>query len=93
MGTFLCNECGKNFAMEADLYIHQSRTHDLNSYTCEKCSENFVGKDTLYNHMRKHNSAVSKLNLLYFLLCLIETFMKVNARGSENPRSPLVSTF
>ena len=62
MGVFLCNECGKNFEEEAYLYMHQSRTHDMNTFSCEKCGENVVGKKTLENHMRKHNTAVGKLN-------------------------------
>ena len=62
MGVFLCNECGKNFEEEAYLYMHQSRTHDMNTFSCEKCGENVVGRKTLENHMRKHNTAVGKLN-------------------------------
>ena len=51
MGVFLCNECGKNFEEEAYLYMHQSRTHDMNTFSCEKCGENVVGKKPLNNHM------------------------------------------
>ena len=36
MGVFLCNECGKNFEEEAYLYMHQSRTHDMNTIVCEQ---------------------------------------------------------
>ena len=61
MGVFLCNECGKNFEEEAYLYMHQSTTHDMNTFTCEQCGENVVGKKILKNHMRKHNTAVGKL--------------------------------
>ena len=61
MGVFLCNECGKNFEEEAYLYMHQSRTHDMGTFSCEKFGENVVGKKTLENHMRKHNTAVGKL--------------------------------
>ena len=51
----------KNFKEEAFLYMHQSTTHDMNTFTCEQCGENVVGKKTLENHMRKHNTAVGKL--------------------------------
>ena len=61
MGTFLCPECGKNFSVDADLYLHQVRAHDTNSYTCENCGETVIGKKTLDNHMRKHNTAVTRL--------------------------------
>ena len=61
MGMFLCNECGKNFEEEAYLYMHQSTTHDMNTFTCEQCGENVVGKQTLKNHRREHNTAVGKL--------------------------------
>ena len=61
MGTFLCPECGKNFSVDADLYLHQVRAHDTNSYTCENCGETVIGKKNLDNHMRKHNTAVMRL--------------------------------
>ena len=63
MGTFLCPECGKNFSVDADLYLHQVRAHDTDSYTytCENCGETVIGKKTLDNHMRKHNTAVTRL--------------------------------
>ena len=61
MGTFLCPECGKNFSVDADLYLHQVRAHDTNSYRCENCGETVIGKKTLDNHMRKHNTAVTRL--------------------------------
>ena len=61
MKTFLCNECGKFFAEEAYLHLHQSRTHDLNSFSCEKCGDNVIGKHYLSNHTRKPNSAEGKL--------------------------------
>ena len=50
----------KNFEEEAYLYMHQSTTHDMNTFTCEQCGENVVGKQTLKNHRRKHNTAVGK---------------------------------
>ena len=50
----------KNFEEEAYLYMHQSTTHDMNTFTCEQCGENVVGKQTLKNHRRKHKSDCSK---------------------------------
>ena len=50
-----------NVEKEAYLYMHQSSTHDMGTFSCEKCGENVVGKKTLENHMRKHNTAVVKL--------------------------------
>ena len=50
-----------NVEEEAYLNMHQSRTHDMGTFSCEKCGENVVGKKTLENHMRKHNTAVGKL--------------------------------
>ena len=56
----LCNYCGKIFEEEADLYIHQNRTHDKRSFACEICNESLIGKVTLSNHMRSHKSSVGK---------------------------------
>ena len=62
MGTFLCPECGKNFTVDVELYLHQVRAHyDMNSYTCENCGETVIENKTLDNHMRKHNTAVTRL--------------------------------
>ena len=61
MGVFLCNECGKNFEEEVYLYMHQSTTHDMNTYIYMWACENVVGKQTLKNHRREHNTAVGKL--------------------------------
>lgn len=61
MGVCLCNECIPIYAHHDPMYAHQSRTHDMGTFSCEKCGENVVGKKTLENHMRKHNTAVGKL--------------------------------
>ena len=60
----------KNFEEEAYLYMHQSTTHDLNTFTCvhsekpEKvkksrdcsdCGKTFLRKDKFDNHVRVHH--------------------------------------
>ena len=61
--------------------MHQSRTHDMNTFSCEKCGENVVGKETLNNHMRKHNTAVGKLKQIRKCdVCPYETKDHANLR-------------
>ena len=44
MVGFLCNECGKSFAEDIDLALHERRTHDKRTFPCEKCGETLVGQ-------------------------------------------------
>ena len=60
MVGFLCNECGKSFAEDIDLALHERRTHDKRTFPCEKCGETLVGQSKYSNHMRKHKSGVAK---------------------------------
>ena len=91
MGTFLCPECGKNFSVDADLYLHQVRAHDTNSYTCENCGETVIGKKTLDNHMRKHNTAVTRLKRTHKCEeCPYETKDKANL--SKHTKRKLTGT-
>ena len=60
MVGFLCNECGKSFAEDIDLALHERRTHDKRTFPCEKCGETLVGQSKYSNHMRKHKSGQGK---------------------------------
>ena len=64
MVGFLCNECGKSFAEDIDLALHERRTHDKRTFPCEKCVETLVGQSKYSNHMRKHKSGVAKAKAL-----------------------------
>ena len=52
MVGFLCNECGKSFAEDIDLALHERRTHDKRTFPCEKCGETLVGQS---KYSKTHN--------------------------------------
>ena len=60
MVGFLCNECGKSFAEDIDLALHERRTHDKRTFPCEKCGETLVGQSKYSYHRRKQKSGIAK---------------------------------
>ena len=65
MSTHLCSECGKSFSEAANLFIHQTRTHDNTQYShlgerpdqkefaCEECKFTTMTKAYLKDHIRR----------------------------------------
>ena len=65
MSTHLCSECGKSFSEAANLFIHQTRTHDNTQYfhlgerpdqkefACEECKFTTMTKAYLKDHIRR----------------------------------------
>ena len=90
MTTLLCTECGKSFTEEANLYIHQSRTHDKTSYSCDECGTDVIGKVALNNHKRRHKTPVAK-NLRTMHKC--ETSRTTSVMGSGYSQSLLILKF
>ena len=90
MTTHLCTECDKSFTEEANLFIHQSRTHDKTPYSCDECHTDLIGKVALNNHKRRHKTPVAK-NLQTMHKC--ETSRTTSVMGSGHSQSLLILKF
>jgi KRAB domain-containing zinc finger protein len=57
--VYSCDQCGKSFAISAQLNLHQ-RTHTgENPYSCNQCDKRYSDKRCLIKHQKIHEGVVS----------------------------------
>ena len=55
---YLCQECGKTFAVKHYLAAHVYKVHRKKDLMCEHCGSNFTSRNALSNHINfKHSSS------------------------------------
>lgn len=52
---FLCNECGKGFAVKYNLKVHMRRHSNEKPYSCLQCEKAFAHRSALMTHTRTHS--------------------------------------
>ena len=54
--SFLCIECGKEFASNQNLNIHKRAVHELVKYPCDDCGHQSTNKSNLKSHKKKKHT-------------------------------------
>ncbi|XP_069509201.1 zinc finger protein 436-like isoform X2 [Ambystoma mexicanum] len=55
--TFMCSECGKNFANRSSFLLHQSCHFEERHYKCTYCENSFYNSSLLTVHLKTHTDA------------------------------------
>lgn len=54
VSQFTCEDCGKSFTRQSNLYRHQRTTHHVDTFSCSTCGRRFNRRDNYLRHTRNH---------------------------------------